>query len=78
MDEQSSYVLENETCGEESVLGKGGNLKKTFSLVWVETSNQIVDLLGPLVFWRFVDMLTISSSEYREMCKIEGYHESRK
>ena len=57
-------------------------MKKTFSLVWVETSNQIADLftkaLVPLVFWRFVDMLMISSSrEYREMCKIEGYHQSR-
>ena len=57
-------------------------LKKTFRLAWVETSNQLADLftkaLGPLVFWRFVDMLIISSREYREMCEVEGYHQSRK
>ena len=47
-------------------------LKKTFSLVWVETSNQIADLftkaLVPLVYWRFVDMVAVSASKFREMC----------
>ena len=47
-------------------------LKKTFSLVWIETSNQIADLftkaLVPLVYWRFVDMVAVSASKFREMC----------
>ena len=47
-------------------------MKKTFSLVWIETSNQIADLftkaLLPIVYWRFVDMLTVSASKFREMC----------
>ena len=45
-------------------------LKKTFQLVWVETANQVADLftkaLSPIVFWRFVNMLMISGSRYRE------------
>ena len=43
-------------------------LKKTFQLVWVETANQVADLftkaLSPI--WRFVNMLMISGSRYRE------------
>ena len=46
-------------------------MKKTFSLVWIETSNQIADLftkaLVPIIYWRFVDMLTVSASKFREM-----------
>jgi len=45
-------------------------LKKTFQLVWVETANQVADLftkaLSPIVYWRFVNMLMISGSRYRE------------
>jgi len=45
-------------------------MKKTFSLVWIETSNQIADLftkaLAAVVYWRFVDMLTVSANKFRE------------
>ena len=45
-------------------------LKKTFQLVWVETANQVADMftkaLTAIVFWRFVHMLMISGSRYRE------------
>ena len=45
-------------------------VKKTFSLVWVETANQIADMftkaLVALVFWRFVNMIMISAERYRE------------
>ena len=46
-------------------------VKKTFSLVWVQTAaNQIADIfskeLVALVFWRFVNMIMISADRYRE------------
>jgi len=51
-------------------------VKKTFSLVWVETANQIADMvtkaLVALVFWRFVNMIMISAERYREENEIEG------
>ena len=50
-------------------------LKKTFQLVWVETANQVADMftkaLSPIVFWKFVDMLMISGSRYREEYDLE-------
>ena len=45
-------------------------LKKTFQLVWVESANQVADMLtkalSAVVFWRFINMLMISGSRYRE------------
>jgi len=45
-------------------------LKKSFQLVWVESANQVADMftkaLSSIVFWRFVNMLMISGSRYRE------------
>ena len=51
-------------------------VKKTFSLVWVETANQVADMstkaLSPIVFWSFVNMLMIRGIRYREENEIEG------